>query len=77
MPIKNGLEATKNILELDKCAKIIFISADYSIKSKALAIGASFFIEKPFDNKFLINFINSMLKKHQHYSLMELKNQDI
>ena len=40
MPIKNGLEATKEILELEPKAKILFISADVSQENKALAAGA-------------------------------------
>jgi len=62
MPIKNGLEATKIILELDKNSKIIFISADYSVKSNALAIGAIDFVKKPFDYEVLIETINKALK---------------
>ncbi len=48
MPKKDGLTATKEILRLNINSKIIFISADYSIKDKALALGAKCFLEKPF-----------------------------
>ncbi len=48
MPKKDGLTATKEILMLNINSKIIFISADYSIKDKALALGAKYFLEKPF-----------------------------
>lgn len=48
MPKKDGLTATKEILGFNNNSKIIFISADYSIKNKALAIGAKYFLEKPF-----------------------------
>jgi len=48
MPKKDGLTATKEILRFNNNSKIIFISADYSIKDKALAIGAKYFLEKPF-----------------------------
>ena len=34
MPIKNGLEASKEILQIDKSSKIIFISADQTIKNR-------------------------------------------
>jgi two-component system chemotaxis response regulator CheY len=61
MPIKNGLEASKEILQFDPTAKIIFISADRSIKNEAVALGALDFVEKPFDFSFLLNRINEIL----------------
>ncbi len=54
MPIKNGIEVTKEILQIDKSSKIIFTSADESIKETALALGAIDFKEKPFTMKNLI-----------------------
>ena len=57
MPIKNGIEATKEILILSERSKIIFVSADILIKDKALAIGAYSFIKKPFDIEDLIKTI--------------------
>ncbi|MFX1239450.1 MAG: response regulator [Promethearchaeota archaeon] len=58
MPLKNGIEATKEILKLNNHSKIIFASADISIKEEALSVGAVLFIEKPFD-------IQEMLEKIQ------------
>ena len=50
MPIKNGIEATKEILanSSEIKPKIIFASADKSIKEIALSIGAISFKDKPF-----------------------------
>ena len=48
MPIKNGIDATKEILSLDSNAKILFASADDSVKGEALSIGAIGFTTKPF-----------------------------
>ncbi len=50
MPIKNGIEATKEIFQnsSDLKPKIIFISADRSIKETALSIGVISFKDKPF-----------------------------
>ena len=62
MPIKNGLEATKEILKLDKSARIIFASADKSIKSEALSTGALMFKEKPFSISDLLDSIEKSLK---------------
>jgi len=61
MPIKNGIEASKEILAIDNHSKIIFLSADASIKNKALSIGAIKFIEKPFSNNSLIKSIKTVL----------------
>ncbi len=46
MPIKNGIEATKEILRSSNHSKIIFASADNLVKEIALSIGAFIFIEK-------------------------------
>lgn len=48
MPLKNGIEASIEILNMNSHTKIIFTSADKSIANKALSIGATSFIEKPF-----------------------------
>lgn len=61
MPIKNGIEASKEIFAIDNHSKIIFLSADASIKNKALSIGAIKFIKKPFSNNSLIKSIKTVL----------------
>ena len=58
MPGKNGLETTAEILKIDPKAKIIFISADTSIKDAAYSLGARGFVEKPFSINKLIKEIN-------------------
>ena len=59
MPIKNGIEATKEIFRnsSDIKPKIIFVSADRSIKETALSIGVISFKNKPFSLKRLFNNI--------------------
>ena len=59
MPCKNGLEATQEILEIDKTAKIVIVSGDPTIKQKALDSGAICFMEKPFNLTQLCLQINS------------------
>jgi CheY-like chemotaxis protein len=49
MPVKNGIDATLEILKNGSNTKVIFTSADNSIKKKALEIGATSFIAKPFN----------------------------
>jgi two-component system chemotaxis response regulator CheY len=50
MPIKNGIQATREILANSSNLKpiIIFVSADRSIREEALSIGAYSFKDKPF-----------------------------
>ncbi len=62
MPIKNGIEATREILQIDRKVKIIFISADESIRELALSIGAYSFITKPFRLKTIIEIIEEIKK---------------
>ncbi len=48
MPVKNGIDTTIELMKLNNHIKVIFTSADNSIKGRALEIGAISFIEKPF-----------------------------
>lgn len=64
MPLKNGIEASREIMEYDADAKIIFASADESIKGKAKEIGVISFKVKPFDNDKLIRNIQKALSNH-------------
>lgn len=61
MPIKSGIDATKEIISLGKNPKIIFASADKTVREEALSIGAVGFIEKPFDFKELVEKIKEVL----------------
>ena len=48
MPVKNGIDTTIELMNFNNHIKVIFTSADNSIKGRALEIGAISFIEKPF-----------------------------
>ncbi|HHD15400.1 MAG TPA: response regulator [Euryarchaeota archaeon] len=61
MPIRNGLETAAEILSQDPDEKIIFISADSSIRKAALDIGAIDFLEKPFVLKSLRDSVQRAL----------------
>lgn len=63
MPIKNGIETTIEILSLDPNAKIIFTTADESIKNEALKKGVFCVINKPFNYDELSDCINKALQK--------------
>ena len=62
MPIKNGIDAFKEILKIDNHAIVIFASADTSIKEEALSLGAFSFKQKPFNIDYLISNITKALE---------------
>ena len=59
MPLMNGIDASKKILLIDKTARIIFTSADNSVKDEALSLGVINFLLKPLD---LIKLIDQLPK---------------
>jgi two-component system chemotaxis response regulator CheY len=63
MPIKNGMEATREILDLDPGARVLFISADLSQEGGARRIGAVGFLEKPFPMDRLFHTITRVLEQ--------------
>ena len=65
MPSKNGLETTKEILSINPNSKIIFFSEDYSIREKALEMGAIDFLEKSIDFSTLFRSIEKSLAKSE------------
>ena len=63
MPIKNGLDAMIEILKINNQEKIIFASADTTIKKKAISLGASAFLDKPFKIHELLKIINHIIQE--------------
>ncbi|MFX0030870.1 MAG: response regulator [Candidatus Hermodarchaeota archaeon] len=63
MPIKNGLDAMAEILRVNNHVKVIFASADISIKQKALSIGACAFLDKPFNMRKLLSVIQQVYEE--------------
>ncbi|NVM37170.1 MAG: response regulator [Candidatus Lokiarchaeota archaeon] len=63
MPIKNGLDAMAEILKINNKEKIIFASADISVKQKALSLGACVFLDKPFKVQELLVTIQNITKE--------------
>ena len=61
MPIKNGIEAIKEILQLNNQARIIFTTADCSINKEALSIGAKTVMDKPFTLDDLVERVQVIL----------------
>jgi len=68
MPIKNGIEASKEILQIDNKVKIIFISADSSIKEDVHSIGVFSFKDKPFTIEHLIEEIKKAVGNYSSSS---------
>ncbi len=63
MPIKNGVDAMIEILKINKNKKIIFASADITVKHKAISLGACAFLDKPFKMHELLNKIQQIVKE--------------
>jgi CheY-like chemotaxis protein len=63
MPVMNGFDAMNEILKIDKNTKIIFASADTTMKEISISMGAVAFLSKPFKIEELINLINKALKE--------------
>ncbi len=61
MPVKNGIDALKAILEIDQSSRVIFASADRTIKESVYLQGAMGFLDKPFTHKRLIKTLNDCL----------------
>jgi DNA-binding NtrC family response regulator len=63
MPTKNGLDAMTEILQVNDHTKIIFASADISIKQKAIELGAYAFLDKPFNMRKLLAIIEKICQE--------------
>ncbi len=61
MAIIKGIDASKEILESDSRVKMIFASADDSVKEAAFSIGAISSKTKPFSNDKILRNINKAL----------------
>ncbi|MFX1252371.1 MAG: response regulator transcription factor [Promethearchaeota archaeon] len=57
LPLKTGVEATKEILALNPKIKIVFASADRGAREDAIKIGAVNFLQKPFSLRSLFESI--------------------
>lgn len=54
MPNKDGVDTTIQIMEMEPDTKIVFASADSSVRGRALEAGAKEFLCKPFQIKELV-----------------------
>ena len=65
MPILSGIEASREILDFDSDAVIIFASADTFVEQKALLMGVKSFKQKPFDLKQLVSNLDKHVQKRE------------
>ncbi|HHD16631.1 MAG: two-component system response regulator [Thermoplasmata archaeon] len=61
MPNKDGVDATLQIIEKDPDVKIIFASADSTVRARAVEAGAVEFLCKPFQIKELVESIKKFV----------------
>lgn len=61
MPRMDGITATKQLIEIDPEAKIIFLSADEALRPRAIKAGALVFLAKPISMNILIESITNLL----------------
>ncbi len=69
MPVMNGIEAMIKILHIDIRSKIIFASADLAVKERAISLGATSFLHKPFDMLELLKLIKNVIITENETSL--------
>jgi len=60
MPYMNGLDLMAEILKLEQDMKIVFISADDSIRQAAIDAGANVFLKKPTSLKEIMDSIGPL-----------------
>jgi two-component system chemotaxis response regulator CheY len=61
MPVVNGVEATKRILRMGAETKVIFISADDTVREDAIRAGAVKFVQKPASVKEILNAVENVV----------------
>ena len=66
MPNMDGIEALRQIKEINKHAKVVMITAAGQKKmiTKAVEYGADEFIAKPYDKEAVIELLNKLEKEH-------------
>ena len=57
MPLMSGLELTGEIKKLEPATRIVFVSADDSIRQEALDAGANVYLKKPVGLKMIMENI--------------------
>ena len=73
MPIMNGVEATKKILQFDSSAKIIILSAmmQENLVTEAIVAGAKDYIMKPFQTDEVARVLKQVNENAQEFNAAE------
>jgi DNA-binding response OmpR family regulator len=62
MPVKSGVDATKEILAIDRSTRVIFSSADIHARKASADAGAVAFVQKPFTLEELLRVLENALR---------------
>jgi two-component system chemotaxis response regulator CheY len=62
MPVKSGLDATREIVAMDHDARVLVVSADQTVRDKVAGAGAAGFMEKPFTVSALLQAIDRVVE---------------
>ena len=70
MPIMNGVEATKKILQIDSSAKIVILSAmmQENLVTEAILAGAKDYIMKPFQTDEVARILKNTLQNNTEFN---------
>ncbi len=73
MPIMNGVEATKKILQFDSSAKIVILSAmmQENLVTEAIVAGAKDYIMKPFQTDDVARVLKQVIQNSQEFNAAE------
>lgn len=61
MPIMSGLELAQRILDINPEQKVLFLTADDTVKDKVRTLGIDAFLEKPAEIEVIRNAIRSLV----------------
>jgi two-component system chemotaxis response regulator CheY len=61
MPVMNGATATRELMHIDADCRILFLSADETVKDEAIEAGAIGFLPKPIRANTLFSAVSEMI----------------
>jgi len=60
MPIMSGLELAQKVLQMNPAQKVLFLTADDTVKDKVRGLGITAFLEKPAEIEVIRNAVRSL-----------------
>ncbi len=61
LPSMSGMDVMREILTIEPCTKVIFVSGDDSIQQESIEAGAAVFPKKPANIKLITDTVTSMM----------------